>query len=253
MAERTLMLVLHDVAPETWPAYQPFVEAVDALGAVPITWLVVPDFHRRNALDAHPAFLKLLESRLARGDELVLHGCYHADDAPAPRSLSGWLSRRVYTHEGEFAALDEAQARERLALGMRLFERHGWPLHGFVAPAWLLGDGARRALAGSGLRYTSDRGHFYLLPAFRSLAAPSLVWSAGSRWRRGLSWLFSEQQRRRHRQGPLLRLGVHPVDMRHPFSRSYWLHLLQQLLDEGWTPATKIAWLRQHGPLDRAS
>lgn len=48
MAERSLLLVLHDVAPETWPDYRPFVEAVDALGQVPMTWLVVPDFHHRN-------------------------------------------------------------------------------------------------------------------------------------------------------------------------------------------------------------
>lgn len=253
MVERTLLLVLHDVAPETWPDYQTFVEAVDALGQVPITWLVVPDFHRRNPLDSHPAFRQMLEGRLARGDELVLHGCFHTDEGPSPRSPRDWLRRRVYTHEGEFLALDEAQARERLAFGMQLFERHGWPLHGFVAPAWLLGTAARRALADSGLRYTSDPGHFYLLPAFRPVAAPGLVWSSGSAWRRGLSWLFCEQQRRRHRQAPLLRLGVHPVDLRHSFSRTYWLQLLQRLLSEGWTPATKIAWLRQSGQLDRVS
>ena len=47
-APRSLMLVLHDVAPETWPDYQPFVQAVERLGNVPMTWLVVPDFHHRN-------------------------------------------------------------------------------------------------------------------------------------------------------------------------------------------------------------
>ena len=67
MAEPVLMLVLHDVAPQTWPDYRPFVEAVDALGTIPITWLVVPDFHRRNPLQAHPWFLDLLGERLARG------------------------------------------------------------------------------------------------------------------------------------------------------------------------------------------
>jgi len=33
----SVLLVLHDVAPETWPDYQPFVEAVDALGDIPMT------------------------------------------------------------------------------------------------------------------------------------------------------------------------------------------------------------------------
>jgi predicted deacetylase len=41
------LLVLHDVAPHTWADYQPFVEAVDAMGNVPMTWLVVPNFHKR--------------------------------------------------------------------------------------------------------------------------------------------------------------------------------------------------------------
>jgi hypothetical protein len=35
------LLVLHDVA-VTWADYRPFVEAVDAMGNVPMTWLVVP-------------------------------------------------------------------------------------------------------------------------------------------------------------------------------------------------------------------
>ncbi|WP_428844731.1 DUF2334 domain-containing protein, partial [Pseudomonas aeruginosa] len=63
MAERSLLLVLHDVAPETWPDYRPFVEAVDALGEVPMTWLVVPDFHHRNPLEADEKFCKLLSRR----------------------------------------------------------------------------------------------------------------------------------------------------------------------------------------------
>ena len=83
MAESTnlpaVLLVLHDVAPSTWVDYQPFVAAVDALGQVPMTWLVVPDFHRHNALNAHPAFRRLLDERVDRGDELALHGYFHDD------------------------------------------------------------------------------------------------------------------------------------------------------------------------------
>ncbi|MDZ3995656.1 hypothetical protein PspTeo4_43968 [Pseudomonas sp. Teo4] len=88
---RSLMLVLHDIAPETWPDYQPFIQAVDELGNVPMTWLVVPDFHHRNLLSRSPTFCRVLERRLARGDELALHGFYHADDGRhrvAPPSTS---------------------------------------------------------------------------------------------------------------------------------------------------------------------
>lgn len=96
----SVLLVLHDVAPQTWPDYQPFVEAVDALGQVPMTWLVVPDFHRTNDLEAHPGFRRLLDSRVERGDELVLHGYYHCDDGPVALHPKDWFMRRVYTHEG---------------------------------------------------------------------------------------------------------------------------------------------------------
>ena len=135
MAERSLLLVLHDVAPETWPDYRPFVEAVDALGEVPMTWLVVPDFHHRNPLEADEKFCKLLSRRVTRGDELALHGFYHYDDAPPPRTPGQYFMRRIYTWEGEFYALDHAEAKTRLAAGIELFRRRGWPLHGFVAPA----------------------------------------------------------------------------------------------------------------------
>lgn len=246
MADRSLMLVLHDVAPETWVDYRPFVEAIDALGNIPLTWLVVPDFHRRNRLDAHPEFCRLLDRRVALGDELALHGYYHLDEGPMPRGPREWVMRRVLTHEGEFFALDEHQAARRLEQGMSTFQRHGWPLHGFVAPGWLLGAPARQALAASGLTYTSDVGHLRLLPDFTPIVAPSLVWSARSAWRRGISRQISERMLARHRQAPILRLGVHPVDMRHEYSRRYWLEALSRLLEDGRRPVTKIDWLRQH-------
>jgi len=240
------MLVLHDVAPETWPDYRAFVEAVDAMGRVPICWLVVPDFHRRNRLDRHADFRRLLDVRLARGDELILHGYYHADEAPRPRTPRDWFMRRVFTHEGEFYPLDQQESAQRIEQGIRLFERNQWPLHGFVAPAWLLGPGARRALAQTDLTYTSDPGHFFLLPDYTAIDAPGLVWSARSAWRRGMSRLVSEKMLARHREAPVLRLGLHPVDMRHEFSRRYWLDLLVRLLADGREPVTKIDWLDRH-------
>ena len=145
-SQRSLMLVLHDVAPETWPDYEPFVEAADALGNVPMTWLVVPDFHRRNPLHRAPTFCRLLDARLAKGDELALHGYAHADEGPAPRSPIDYFMRRIYTHEGEFYSLSRDAAFARLCAGIEVFDRYRWPLHGFVAPAWLMSDGTRQAL-----------------------------------------------------------------------------------------------------------
>lgn len=240
--------MLHDVSPQTWDDYRPFVEAVDALGDIPMTWLVVPDFHHHNHLDNFPAFRRALARRLERGDELALHGYYHADDGPAPRTPGDYFMRRIYTWEGEFYRLREDQALARLEAGIALFQRHDWPLHGFVAPAWLMSEGTRQALRGLPLAWTSDSRHLYTLPNFQAVDAPGLVWSAGSAWRRGLSRVVSDWRTRQWRQAPCIRLGLHPVDMRHEHSRHYWLHTLQQLIAQGRQPLTKTAWLaRQSG------
>ncbi|MDQ0652702.1 DUF2334 domain-containing protein [Pseudomonas cedrina] len=243
MVERSVLLVLHDVAPHNWADYRPFVEAVDKLGNVPITWLVVPDFHHHDALPVDGDFRRLLDSRVARGDELALHGYFHSDDQPAPRTPKDWFMRRVYTHEGEFYQLSEAQALARLRAGIDIFQRNGWPLHGFVAPAWLMSQGTRDALRQLPVSYTSDPQHLYRLPDFTRVDAPGLVWSARSAWRRGLSKVISDRREQRWRSAPVIRLGLHPVDMRHDFSRRYWLDTLRRLLDAGRTPQTKVAWL----------
>jgi predicted deacetylase len=243
LRQRSLLLVLHDVAPPTWEAYQPFVEAVDALGSIPLTLLVVPDFHRRNALDDHPGFCRLMEQRLARGDELALHGYFHMDDGPPVRTLREFLIRRIYTREGEFYRLDEKQALDRLTAGIDVFDRHGWPLQGFVAPAWLMSEGTRLALRSLPLRYTSDPQHVYRLPDFSCIDAPGLVWSARSAWRRGASRVISDLRAKHLQHASTIRLGLHPVDMLHDSSRNYWLKTLQHLLRDGREPLTKAAWL----------
>lgn len=241
---RALCLVLHDVAPATWPAYAEFIAAVDAVGSVPLTLLVVPDFHRQGSIEDSSPFLSAMEARLARGDELVLHGYYHDDPGPIPWWPKEFFMRRLYTHEGEFYRLDAAQAHHRLEQGLTLFQRLGWPVQGFVAPAWLLGDGARRALAGLPLRYTSDPKNLIRLPEFQCVQAPTLVWSARSPGRRWLSRRWNDHLQRRRHADPLLRLGLHPVDMQHPAVRRYWLETLTALLDRR-TPMTKSAWLEQ--------
>jgi predicted deacetylase len=196
----------------------------------------------------------VLDARVARGDELALHGYYHDDQEPMPNNPRDWFMRRVYTHEGEFYRLSREAALARLHAGLEMFQRYDWPVQGFVAPAWLMSDGTRQALRELPLSYTSSPQHLYRLPDFSAIAAPGLVWSARSAWRRGLSKILSDQREQRWREASVIRLGLHPVDMRHRFSRDYWLHTLQRLLAEGRVPLTKIDWLaRQRGQLERAA
>ena len=251
--ERSVLLVLHDVAPQTWQDYRPFIETVDALGNIPMTWLVVPDFHKADLVDKSPSFQRLMHERLARGDELALHGYYHCDDSPAPRTPQDFFMRRIYTWEGEFYTLDRQQAMQRLEAGMEVFQHNDWPVRGFVAPAWLMSKGTRQALSQLPLDYTSDAQHLYRLPDFSPIDAPGIVWSARSAWRRGMSKIISDHREAHLQTAPTIRLGLHPVDMRHEFSRNYWLHTLTRLLENGRVPMTKFDWLKRQRTLRSAA
>lgn len=237
-----MCVVLHDVAPQTWPHYASFVASIDQLGAVPLTLLVVPDFHRQGALDRHPMFCRVIDERLARGDEVVLHGYHHDDPGPTGPNPANWLMRRIYTHEGEFYALGASEATARIERGLALFDRLSWPTRGFVPPAWLMSEGTRQALRQFDFTYTSDLSGLIHLPDCRHEAAPTLVWSARSPWRRSLSRLWNDAKLKQSAKAPLLRLGLHPIDMQHASSRRYWLRRLELLLDQR-VAMTKSAWL----------
>ncbi|HEY0229715.1 MAG TPA: DUF2334 domain-containing protein, partial [Dokdonella sp.] len=121
---RTLCIAVHDVAPATWPQCAALLALLDEFGAPPVTLLVVPDYHHRGRADADIGFRRAIEGRLARGDEIALHGYFHLDDGPPPRTPGDWLRRRQLTAgEGEFAALSDEHAGRRIAAGLDMFER----------------------------------------------------------------------------------------------------------------------------------
>jgi predicted deacetylase len=154
------------VAPATWADCLRLVEAVRAVADIPLTWLVVPHYHFRP--EQSPAMEACLNVALERDDELALHGYSHLDTEAGSGGLRARFLRNVYTRrEGEFAALTEAEARRRLELGLDWFAARGWTPTGFVPPAWLLGEGAWRALRDSPFAYTTTFSHFHCLPAAR--------------------------------------------------------------------------------------
>lgn len=227
---RWLTVAIHDVAPATWARCERVLAAIRAVADVPVTLLVVPAYH--GQCSAQPAFEARLTERLAAGDELALHGYFHCDPQ-APSGVIDWIRRRVYTVEGEFATLCEREAAERIHLGQRWFAANGWPLAGFVAPAWLLGPGAWAALrANRELLYTSTLTRLHLLPAVASLRAPCLTYSTRSAWRRAGSLLWNPSLLRAAASLPLLRLGLHPGDADEASVRRSWQRCLARLLEE---------------------
>ncbi|HYW03521.1 MAG TPA: polysaccharide deacetylase family protein [Gammaproteobacteria bacterium] len=240
---RALCVSVHDVAPATWPECASLLRMLDAIGGVRVTLLVVPDYHGRGRIDRDPAFLRAIDARLARGDEVALHGYYHLDDAARPLGPLGWFRRRVYTaSEGEFDALSAGAARQRMERGLALMHGLGWPVSGFVAPAWLLGRAARGEVASLPFRYTTTMRSHFCLPGWRETPARSLVYSARSAWRRDASRRWNESLFRRQRRAGLLRMSLHPVDARHEAVVSHWHDLVVRALGDGRRPFTKQHW-----------
>jgi predicted deacetylase len=244
--ERGVAVAVHDVSPATGPECRELLAMLDDLGASPVSLLVIPHYHYRSVVLREPAFVRAMEARLARGDELVLHGCFHVDDAVPARTARGWFERRVLTRrEGEFAALDEGAAAWRIARGIALFEQLGWPLAGFVPPAWLMSRGTRSALAHSDHRFTyvTVRSGIFHLPGWRFERTANLCYSPGSALRRALSKCMIARERSRARSMPLLRISLHPQDTRVPRVLHHWRQLVAGALAER-TPVTKREWAR---------
>ena len=241
---RAVCVSLHDVAPATWPACRQLLDALDTVAPIPVTLLLVPDYHHRGSLDKDAAFCRAIEQCLARGDEIALHGYYHLDEGPPPGSVWQHLRRGVYTAgEGEFSALSVSVARARLEQGLELMHRLRWPVAGFVPPAWLMSTGAWEALHDLPFGYTSNQRAWFRLPTRERITSYCLVYSVRSAWRRWASQQANAQLVKGMQNNKLLRLGLHPADAAYTDVVRGWQQLLKLALQDR-TAMTKSAFLR---------
>lgn len=121
---------------------------------------------------------------------------------------------------------------------MAWFAANGWPLHGFVAPAWLMSEATWQALDTLPLRYTTTLRHFYLLHPSRSILAPCLTYSVQTGPRRLASRYYVHWLAHHHAHAPLLRLGLHPANAAYPDVVRHWQDLLAACLETR-VPVTK--------------
>lgn len=237
---RAVCVSIHDVAPATWLQCERLLRAVRSVADIPVSLLVVPAYHRqRHACNRR--FERALEYRLARGDELVLHGYTHLDEAPRAEGWRDSVVREIYTRrEGEFYAIDSNEARRRLQLGCDWFAQRGWPLEGFVAPAWLMGEGGWQALADFPFSYTTTLHRFHLLRSDCALRSQSLVYTVRSSWRRHMSRGWNAVLARSLQDNPLLRISLHPIDAAYPDIVRHFYRMIESALEDR-QPMTKAA------------
>lgn len=211
----TLLISIHDVT----PAFEAEVRALQAMcariGAEPAL-LVVPEWHGEWPLERHPAFVDWVRGRVAEGAEVILHGERH-DEAGLRRGVADSLRAWGRTaREGEFLTLDHAAARDRIARGIGRLTALGLAPSGFIPPAWLCREGTHRAASDLGLRFSEDEGGLRIHPSGRRLPAPALRWSGRTPLRARGSALVAAARWRFQRGAPVIRLALHPADLRHP-------------------------------------
>ena len=240
--EPTVCIVLHDAAPSTGEACARTLAAVrQVAGDAPVTILAVPRYHGEMPSARFEAWLG---ERAARGDELALHGCTHRDDGAAQGAIDS-LRRSHYTRgEGEFWSLTREEALARIDVGLEWFARNRWPLAGFVAPAWLLGPGARAAVRERPFEYTATLRQLIELPNEAVVTSQSIVYSTSSGWRRRVSLAWNACVDLAERTNPVLRIELHPRDADFPAVRRSWQRILARALHRR-QPATLAEFMRR--------
>jgi predicted deacetylase len=226
-----LVASIHDVSPLTLRQTECILDNLKQIGGVTTSLLVIPDHHRRGRISVDPVFAGWLRERVAEGHEVVLHGYYHARERDSGDGLLKKMVTQSYTaDEGEFFDLSESDARERLNLGLSEFTACGLTTAGFIAPAWLLGRDAERAVRGLGFQYTTRLATVSDFKISHVYIARSLVWSVRAPWRRVCSLAWNRLLAFSFRNAPLLRIGIHPPDWDHPAIRNQILKLTSTAL-----------------------
>jgi predicted deacetylase len=218
--QRALVVSLHDVAPVTRSPVERMLAQLARAGVPRCSLLVVPDYHRIGRSLGDPAFREWLRDLDAQGHEIVIHGFYHERARRAGESTRQKVVTRVYTaDEGEFYDLGYEEASRLISEAQSEFVAHGFHPSGFIAPAWLLGAEAERAVIDACMDYTTTIRTVRDFAAGRTFTSQSLVYSVRSGWRRALSRAWNRLQFRHQTKNPLLRLGLHPPDIAH---RAVW-------------------------------
>jgi len=239
--EPTVCIVLHDAAPSTRPSCARVLAAVrQVAGDAPVTILAVPRYHGEEPT---AEFESWLGERARRGDEIALHGCTHLDDGK-PNGAIDAVRRSHYTRgEGEFWSLSRRDALARIDVGIAWFARNRWPLSGFVAPAWLLGPGAREALLERPFEYTATLRQLIQLPSQVAMPSQSVVYSTSSGWRRRMSLAWNAGVDLLERRNAVLRIELHPRDADFAPVRRSWQGILARALHKR-RPATVAEFVR---------
>jgi uncharacterized protein len=214
--EYLLLASIHDVSPRFESELDRLLELLAPHVGERLAMLVVPNHWGDAPIRRGSPFATRLRRWADSGVEMFLHGYFHRDQSRHQDPAARLRARFMTAGEGEFLGLSRDDASSRIAEGRALVEDViGRSIDGFVAPAWLYGEGALLALAESGVPLAEDHWRVWSPSTGARLASgPVITWASRTRLRLASSLLAAAALRR----APLdvLRIGVHPPDCRHP-------------------------------------
>jgi len=214
--QRLLLASIHDVSPRFESEVDRLMELLGPHVGTRLAMLVVPNHWGDAPIVPGSAFAGRLRNWAEQGIEMFLHGFTHRDEAQYSAAADRIRARFMTASEGEFLGLSSSDAAARIAKGRDLLEDViGRPIDGFVAPAWLYGDGAREALVKSAIPLAEDHLRVWSPATGAELAwGPVITWASRTRTR--LLSSLAAAAALRHAPLEVLRIGVHPPDIRHP-------------------------------------
>jgi uncharacterized protein len=215
----SLLTSIHDVSPKFETQVDRLADLVSrGMDAPRYAMLVVPDHWGDAPIRAGTPFASRLRGWSDVGVDMFVHGWFHLDRSEHEGAMARFKARRMTAGEGEFLGLDYATARARMADGRKLIEDIiGRPAAGFIAPAWLYGEGAKQALLEEGFALAEDHMKVWRPSDGAVLArGPVITWASRSRWRIASSLAVAAVARAALPRRPWMRLAVHPGDTNVP-------------------------------------
>ncbi len=215
---KLLLASIHDVGPRFEREVDQLAGQLAAiLGGPKFAMLVVPDHWGEAPLAENRAFQRRLRDWADQGVEMFVHGWFHKDLAEHT-GAAAFKAKHMTAGEGEFLGLSRAEASRRMADGRKLVEDAiGRSAAGFIAPAWLYGQGALEALKDNAFALAEDHMKVWQPETGRVLAkGPVITWASRSVPRQLSSRLVASLARNFLHPQKVMRIAVHPGDTRVP-------------------------------------
>lgn len=212
---KKLLASIHDVSPKFEREVDTLLNRlVHHLGGPRLAMLVVPDHWGSAPISQNAAFKSRLRDWADSGVEMFVHGWEHRDTSVHTGSVADFKAKHMTAGEGEFLGLSYPTALSRMIDGKKLIEDViGRAATGFIAPAWLYGDGALAALGEAGFDMAED--HFKVWrPSDGKILTrdPVITWASRSKPRIASSLGFAAFARHALKPLKTVRVAVHPGD-----------------------------------------